>query len=183
MCDLAQSSGQWCPFSAAVLRYHACVSVTLKHDRGTLITWEVPEVIETLQAHNIQHQHQNQAAEFKALKLRVSREVQPYRHRIEALAARKQAGRQGAVVFGPAYHLSGRQRQAAGGVRVVNSPRERQNHIPSLALTKWRERLADGHQRISVRQAAPTGHPAAASPKHREQTPAPTSHRIVCRHR
>ena len=97
------------------------MSVTLKHDRGTLITWEVPEVIaplftwdarsqlwrapgqcyrqvvETLRQHGVKHQ--DQASEFKALELRVSREVQPYRHQTEALAAWKQAGRQGVVVL------------------------------------------------------------------------------------
>jgi len=97
------------------------VTVKLKHDRGTLITWDVPEVIaplftwdarsqlfrapgqcyraviETLRTHGVKHQ--DEATEFQSLELRVSREVEPYLHQTEALAAWKRAGRQGLVVL------------------------------------------------------------------------------------
>ncbi|AZI44376.1 DEAD/DEAH box helicase [Deinococcus psychrotolerans] len=97
------------------------MTVKLKYDRGTLITWETPQVIaplftwddrsqlyrapgqcyrqvvETLRAHGVKHQ--DEATEFKTLELRVSREVEPYLHQTEALAAWKQAGRQGVVVL------------------------------------------------------------------------------------
>lgn len=85
------------------------MTVKLKHDRGTLITWETPEVIaplftwddraqlyrapgqtyrqviELLRAHGIKHQ--DEATEFQNLELRVSRELEPYVHQTEALAA------------------------------------------------------------------------------------------------
>jgi superfamily II DNA or RNA helicase len=97
------------------------MTVTLRHDRGTLITWAVPEVIaplftwdarsqlwrapgqvyrevlEKLRAHEIPHN--DEAAAFQTLQLRVSREVTPYLHQTEALTAWKQAGRQGVVVL------------------------------------------------------------------------------------
>jgi len=97
------------------------VTVKLKHDRGTLITWETPEVIAPLFTWDDRSQlyrapgqsyrqvvellrergirHQDEATEFKALDLRVSREIEPYHHQTEALAAWKQAGRQGVVVL------------------------------------------------------------------------------------
>ncbi len=89
------------------------MTVKLKHDRGTLIAWELPEVIaplfqwdarsqlyrapgqcyrqvvETLREKGVKHQ--DEATEFKTLELRVSREVAPYSHQTEALAAWKQA--------------------------------------------------------------------------------------------
>ena len=65
--------------------------------------------------------HQDEATEFKALELRVSREVQPYSHQTEALAAWKQAGRQGVVVLA---HRGGQDlRGPAGHARHAHAAR------------------------------------------------------------
>ncbi|WP_344983900.1 DEAD/DEAH box helicase family protein [Deinococcus rubellus] len=97
------------------------MALTLKHDRGTLVVWEVPDCIrdlftwdaraqlwrtpgqnyrtvaEQLRAANVPYK--DEAAEFGPLELRPSRDLKPYLHQVEALAAWKDAGRRGVVVL------------------------------------------------------------------------------------
>ena len=97
------------------------MALTLKHDRGTLVVWEVPEclqdlftwdaraqlwrtpghtyrtVIERLRASHLPYK--DEAAEFTSVELRPSRDLKPYLHQVEALAAWKKAQRRGVVVL------------------------------------------------------------------------------------
>lgn len=93
----------------------------LRLDRGTLVMWEVPEavsdlfvwdarsqsyrapgqsyrdVMETLRRENVLVR--DEAGRFQKLDLSFAREIEPYRHQNEALAAWKRAGRRGVVVL------------------------------------------------------------------------------------
>ncbi|WP_407541304.1 DEAD/DEAH box helicase family protein [Deinococcus radiomollis] len=97
------------------------MSPVLKYDRGTLIMWEVPQVVahlftwdarsqlyrargqfyrevsELLRGHGAPYR--DEAARFQKLELSFARDITPYAHQKEALQAWKAAGRQGLVVL------------------------------------------------------------------------------------
>ncbi|WP_420594256.1 DEAD/DEAH box helicase family protein [Deinococcus sp.] len=97
------------------------MALILKHDRGTLVAWEVPDgltdvftwdaraqlwrtpglnyraVVEHLRAEKIPFK--DEAADFGPVELRPSRDLKPYLHQKEALAAWKAANRRGVVVL------------------------------------------------------------------------------------
>lgn len=101
--------------------YAGNMTPVLKYDRGTLAMWEVPEpvshlftwdarsqlyrargqlyreVSEALRAHGAPYR--DEAATFQKLELTFAREITPYLHQREALAAWKAAGRRGLVVL------------------------------------------------------------------------------------
>ena len=118
------------------------VALTLKHDRGTLVVWEVPDCISDLFTWDARAQlwrtpgqnyrsvierlrdgqipYKDEAADFGPLELRPSRDLKPYLHQVEALAAWKEAGRRGVVVLptGAGKNLCGRAGHASDTAKL-----------------------------------------------------------------
>lgn len=127
----------------------------LRLDRGTLVMWEVPEVVsgfftwdprsqsfrapgrayrdvmETLRRENLPVR--DEAAAFLKLDLGYARDIEPYRHQRQALAAWKQAGRRGVVVL-----PTGAGKTLVAQLALRDTPRSALICVPTLDLmTQW----------------------------------------------
>lgn len=123
----------------------------LRLDRGTLVMWEPPEVVadhflwdarsqsyrapgqayrdvvETLRREGLPVR--DEAAAFSTLALGYARDIEPYRHQKEALAAWKQAGRRGVVVL-----PTGAGKTLVAQLALKDTPRSALICVPTLDL-------------------------------------------------
>ncbi|MFC5849638.1 DEAD/DEAH box helicase family protein [Deinococcus petrolearius] len=123
----------------------------LRLDRGTLVMWEVPEVVsdfftwdarsqsyrapgqtyrdvmETLKRENLPVQ--DEAAAFSKIDLSYARDIEPYPHQRESLAAWKRAGRRGVVVL-----PTGAGKTLVAQLAMRDTPRSTLICVPTLDL-------------------------------------------------
>ncbi|WP_370657443.1 DEAD/DEAH box helicase family protein [Deinococcus sp. KNUC1210] len=131
------------------------VAAALKHDRGTLVLRQVPDVVAELFTWDARAQMwrapgqryrevmerlraanagiQDEAAEFGKLEMVVSREISPYPHQTEALAAWKAAGRRGVVVL-----PTGAGKTLVAQLAMRDTPRSTLITVPTIdLLEQW----------------------------------------------
>ena len=123
----------------------------LKHDRGTLVMRDVPEVVAHLFTWDARSQlyrapgqtyrevcellrgqmvgYKDEATSFQKLELKFAREITPYPHQTEALAAWVKAGRQGVVVL-----PTGSGKTLVAQLAMQSTPRSTLICVPTIDL-------------------------------------------------